>query len=57
MNTQTTELAVAEQHVEAAAPVIVQLPLSTLALVGGGEAITSFYVTGSGVNARHVVKF
>jgi hypothetical protein len=43
MNTQTTEFAVVEQQVEAAAEAIAQLPLSTLALIGGGQAITSFY--------------
>jgi hypothetical protein len=42
MNTQTTEFAV-EQQVEVAAQEIVQLPLSTLALIGGGQAITSCY--------------
>ncbi len=42
MNTQIAEFVVAEEQVEVAQS-IVQLPLSTLALVGGGEAITSFY--------------
>jgi hypothetical protein len=42
MNPQTVEFAVAPQ-VEVVAQEVVQLPLSTLALVGGGQAITSCY--------------
>jgi hypothetical protein len=48
MNTQTTEFVVAEQQVEAGAAEVVQLPLSTLEVVGGGQAITSFYHNGPG---------
>ncbi len=44
MNNQlTAEVQTAEQQAQVATQQIVQLPISTLALIGGGQAITSCY--------------
>jgi hypothetical protein len=44
MNNQiSAEIQISEQPAQVAVQEIVQLPLSTLALIGGGQAITSCY--------------
>ena len=42
-NQNAAEIQIVSEQTQAAVQEILQLPLSTLALIGGGQAITSFY--------------